>query len=94
MSGRQEFGPDAVGVIEQLAEFDSVVAHHARIGRASDGVFIDEVIDDAAKFFFEIECVKRNAQSLGDAATVFGIGRTAAALFVIGSVVEHRQQRG
>ncbi len=93
MSGRQKLGPDAVRIVKQLAEFDLVVAHHAWIGRAANRVFVDKVIDDVAKFFFEVECVKRNTQSFGHAASILRVGGAAAALFVVGPIVKNGQQR-
>ena len=86
MARGDELGADAVGVIEQLAELDPVVALHAGIGRAAGRVFVDEVVDDPAELGVEIQRVKRNAQAIGDAAGVGGIGGGAAALFVVEAV--------
>jgi hypothetical protein len=93
VAGRDIGSADTIGIIEEFAELDSVVAHHARIRRSAPSVLIDKVVDDAAKFGLQIECVKRNPQSARHAPSIFGVRGAAAPLFVVGSSIEHRQQR-
>ena len=80
---RHELGPDAVRIVEQLAELDPVVALHARIRRPPGRVLGDEVVDDLAELFLQIQRVERNAKLVGHAPRILRIGRRAAALLVI-----------
>ena len=79
-----ELGPDAVGIVEQLAELEPVVALHARVGRAAAGVFVDEVVDDLPELGLQVQGIKRNVQPVGHAAGVLGVAGRAAALLVVG----------
>ena len=91
MTGGDKRGADAVGVVEELAEFEPVVALHARIGRAAASVFVDEVVDDLAEFGLQVEGIERNVQPVGDAAGIFGIAGRAAALLMVSPLIEYRQ---
>ena len=84
MARGHPLGPDAVGILQQLAELQPGVADDARIGRAAGGVFGDEIVDDPAEFLLEIQHVKGYAQPVGHAAGIGRIGRAAAALFTAG----------
>ena len=88
-----KLSPDAVGIIEQLAELQPVVALDAGIRRPTARVFIDEVVDDLPEFGLQVERVKRNVEFVRHAAGVFRIAGRAAALFVIGPFVEDRQPK-
>jgi hypothetical protein len=90
---RYELRADAVGVVEQLAKLEPVVAHHAGIGRAALCVLVDEVVDDLLKLLLQVEGIKRNVEPLSDAAGVLGIAGAAASLLVIGPLRQNRQQR-
>ena len=83
--GRDEFGIDSIGVVEQATELDPMIALHAGIGRSTTQIVIDEIIDDAAKVLLEIEGVKRDVHLRCDAAGIGGVRRGTASLLVIGS---------
>ena len=70
MAGGDELGADAVGIVEQLAELEPVVAHHAGIGRARGRVLGDEIIDDPAELVLKIQRVERNVEPIGHAAGI------------------------
>ena len=74
-------GPDALGVLQQLAEFQPRVANHAGIGRAAGSVLGDEVTDNPIEFPLKINCIEGNFQSLGDAPCIGRITGATAALF-------------
>ena len=59
-----EVRTDAVGIVAQAAELDPVVAHHARIGRAAAGVFVNEIVDDAVEILLEVERVERHVEAV------------------------------
>ncbi len=67
VAGGDKIRTHAVGIVEQLAELDPVVAHHAGIGSAADRVLVDKVVNDLAEFGFQIQRVPGNAQPLRDA---------------------------
>ena len=92
VTGGKKFGTHAIGVVKQFSELDFVVTHHARIGCAPDGILVNEIVDDPAKLFLEIQSVKRNAQPLGNPPAIFGVRRTTTTLFMIGSIIKHGQQ--
>ena len=83
MTRRDKLGVHAIGIIEQLAELDPVVALHTRIRRAAGRVLGDEIVDDLDELSLQIQRVKRDAELVGDAAGVFGVARGAAALLVV-----------
>ena len=58
MPSGDEFSADAIGVIEELAEFQPVITNDARIGRPAGGVFVDEIVDDLVEFSLQIEGVE------------------------------------
>ena len=80
MAGGDELGADAVGVVEQLAELDPVVALHAGIRRAPGRVLVDEVVDDLPELVLQIERVERDAELVGHAAGVVGVGARCSSL--------------
>ena len=84
MAGGDEIGPDAVGIVEQLAELQPVVADDAGIGGAAGGVFVHEIVDDPAELVLEIEGIKRDVEPIGHAAGVAGVHGGAAAFFMLG----------
>src|SRR5262245_17100425 len=81
----------AICIIKQLPEFQPVVALHARIWRATAGVFINEIIDDLAELGLQIESVKWNLQPICDSAGVFRVTSRAASLLVVGPGIENWQ---
>jgi len=46
MAGRDVFGADGVGVLEELAELEVAVADDARVRGGPAVVLADEVVDD------------------------------------------------
>ena len=84
MAGGDELGPDAVGIVEQLAELEPVVADDAGIRRAGRRYSSDEIIDDPAELVRRFRRVKRNIEPIGHAAGIGGVAGAAAALLVIG----------
>ena len=46
MAGRNVLGSHAVGVVEQLAKLDPVVALHARVRRAAGIVLLEELLEE------------------------------------------------
>ena len=84
MARGDELGADAVGVVEQLAEFQPGVADDARVGRAAGDVLVDEVVDDPVELVLEVEDIEGDVQHLGHAAGIGGVGRAAAAARVAG----------
>ena len=48
------FGPNALGIFKQFSKLDPVVAHHARVGRATCGILINEIVDDCRKFSLQV----------------------------------------
>src|SRR5688572_14050510 len=83
MARRNELRADAVGIVKKLAELDPIVALHARVGRAACRIFGDEVINDLAELGLKVERIERDAELVGDAPRILGIGGRAAALFVM-----------
>ena len=86
MPSGHEFGPNAIRIVEQLAEFDPVIALHAGIGRPPRRIFVHEVVNDLNKLGLQIERVERDSEFVGDAASILGIAGSAAALFMIETV--------
>ena len=80
MARGDPLGPDAVGVLEQFAEFEPRIAHDARVGRAAGRVFGDEIADNLAELLLEVDGVERDSQAIGHPPGVVGIGGRAAAL--------------
>ena len=81
MAGGDLLGADAVGVLGQFAELQPGVADDAGIGRSPGRVLGDEVIDDPRELLLEVQDVEGDAQAVGDASGVVGVGLAAAALF-------------
>ena len=75
-------GVHAIGIVEELAEFQPVVTHDARIGSTSVYVLVDEIVDDLTKFGSEINGIKRDIQLIGDAPSVVCVAGTATTLLV------------
>ena len=78
-------GADAIGVVDQLAEFQPRIADDARVGRPPGRVLGNKVMDNAAEFLLEIDRIERDSQSLGDASGVGRVACAAATLFPRGS---------
>lgn len=91
VAGCDKLGSHAVGVVKKFAELEPVVALHAGIGGPTDGVLVDEVVDDLPELGLQIEGVKRNVEAVGNATRVFGIARTTTALLVIRTFFEDRE---
>jgi hypothetical protein len=85
---------DAVGIVEQLAELEPVVADDAGIRRAGRAIFADEIVDDLAELVGEVQGVKRNVEQFSHAAGIGGVGGAAAALLVVGPRREDCERRG
>ena len=83
-------GADAIGVVDQLAEFQPRIADDARVGRTAGGVLGNEVMDNAAEFLLEVDRIERDSQPLGDAAGIGRVACAAAALFPRGSGASSR----
>src|SRR5262249_37571962 len=75
MAGGDEVGAQLPAVLPQAAELQPAVADDARVRRPPGQVLVGEVVDDAAEVLFEIEGVKGEIESVGDAAGGGGRGR-------------------
>ncbi len=80
MPRRDELRPDRVGILDHLAELQLVIAHHARIRRPPPRILRCEVINDLVKLFFEVQCIKRNAQHPRHEPRIPRVTRRAAPL--------------
>ena len=83
MAGRYKRGSDAVGIVEELAELDPVIADDARIGRSRRRVLANEIVDDLPELGVEVQCIKWNVEPIGHATGVLSVCRRAAALLVV-----------
>ena len=84
MSGGNIMRAELVRPVNQPAELQILIAHHARIRRAAGLVFIGEILDDLLlKFGRLVNEVIRDAQLVADGARI-GDGLRAAA-FVLGA---------
>ena len=72
--------PDRVGVVEEPAKLDPRVAPHAGVGRAPTAIVRREGIDDPVEVGRQVERVERDAEPVGHAAGVEGVGGAAASL--------------
>ena len=85
MAGRNKIRAKLPGAVNQPAELQILIAHHARVRRAAGLVFVGEVTDDVLLEFRRlVNQVIRNAELVADGARV-GDGLRAAA-FVLGAV--------
>ena len=85
MAGGDVLRAELVGAVDEPAELQVLVAHHARIRRAAGLVFVGEVLDDVLLEFRRlVNQVIRDAELVADGARV-GDGLRAAAL-VLGAV--------
>ena len=85
MSGRDEIRTELIGTVNEPAELQILIAHHARIGRAAGLVFVREVLDDVLLEFRRlVNQVIRDVELVADRARV-GDGLRAAA-FVLRAV--------
>ena len=85
MASGDEFRAELVGAVNEPAELEVLIAHHARIRRATGLVFVGEVTDDVLLEFRRlVNQIIRNAELVADGARV-GDGLRAAAL-VLGAV--------
>ena len=78
-------GADAIGIVDQLAEFQPRIADDARVGRPPGRVLGNKVMDNAAEFLLEIDRIEGDSQPLGDTSGVGRVACAAAALFPRGS---------
>ena len=91
--GGDELGSHAVGVIEQLAELEPVVALHAGVRRPPAGVLVHEIVDDLLELRLQVQGVERNIQLIGHAAGILRITGTATTLLVIRPRIENRERQ-
>src|SRR4051812_40508457 len=77
---------DGLGIGSELAELQPVVAANARVGRAAPVVLVDEVVDDAAEVFLEVQHVKGDTEHPRPPPGVVGVEDGTAALLVSGTV--------
>ena len=84
MAGRQELGAEFARGLEQVAEFDRLIALHARHRRLAGNVALGEAVDHR---FLEaalvIEHVMRNADALGDGAGVMNVAAGATGALAV-----------
>ena len=85
MAGGDVFRAQLVGAVDQPAELQVFIAHHAGIGRASGLVFIGEILDDVLLEIRRlVDEIIGDIQLLADRAGVgHGLG---AAAFVLGAI--------
>ena len=68
------FAAQFLRLLEQSAEFQILIAVDTRIRRDPMGVSVGELIDDtAAEGLFQIESIKRHAETFGNAAGIADI---------------------
>jgi len=85
MAGGDVLGAQLASAADQAAELQPLVAHHARIGRAPDLVFLGEVTDDLCLELGRlVDQAKGNAQSMTDGASIRDRLRVAASVFGAG----------
>ncbi len=85
MSRRDEIRAELIRAVNQPAELQILIAHHARIRRAAGLVFVGEILDDVLLEFRRlVNQVIRNVELVADGARV-GDGLRAAA-FVLRAV--------
>ena len=85
MSGRDEIRTQLIRAVNQSAELQILIAHHARVRRAAGLVFVGEILDDVLLEFRRfVNEVIRDVELVADGARV-GDGLWAAA-FVLGAV--------
>ncbi len=82
VAGGDIVGVDAVGVFEEFAELEPIIATDAWIGGSACVVFADEIINDAIELLFEIEHVQRDVEHGRDQASVGCVIDRATALLV------------
>ena len=71
MAGRHMRGAERAGLGEQVAELELLVAHHARVRRATGGVFAGEIIDDQPLELARlVDDIVRDAERMRHAARV------------------------
>jgi hypothetical protein len=77
-------------MLKKTTELEPGVAPHARIGSATTAVLACKIIDDLLEVAREIERIERDAQAVGHATGIEGVGGTAATL-VTRSSFHHRE---
>src|SRR5690606_12461038 len=85
---------DAIGVVEQAAELQPVVAHHTGVGCAAGGVFVDEVVDNLPEFRLQVQGVEGNIESIRNASSIGRIAGATATLLMIRPLLHHWEERG
>lgn len=93
MPGRDFFSADIASKIPKVAELKPVVAHHAWVRSAAGKVLVCEVIFDAPEGIFEVYCVERDVQRIGDSPGICRIRCAAATLFMDGGVNDGQRVR-
>ena len=82
VAGGNIVGPQLIGTIDKPAEFQVLIAHHTRIGRAAGLVFISKVLNDVLlKILSLIDEVITDAEIVADRAGV--AKRLRAATFIL-----------
>jgi len=85
MPGRNKIRAELPGAVNEPAELEILIAHHARIRRAASLVFVGEVLDDVLLEFRRlVNQVIRDVELVADGARVGDSLRAAA--FVLGAV--------
>ena len=85
MSGGDKIRAELIGAVNEPAELQVLIAHHARVRRAAGLVFVGEVLDDVLLEFRRlVNEVIRDVELVADGARV-GDGLRAAA-FVLGTI--------
>src|SRR4051794_40899186 len=88
MAGGNVFRPELAGAIDEIAELEPFVAHHAWIRRAASAVLLGEIIDD---LFLEllrlVHEVVRNAQFVRNTSGIHHGLRPAAFVLRSGDTI-------
>ena len=88
VAGGDEGCAEAACLAPEVAEFEFLVAHHARVGRAPGLVLGGEVIDDLRlEIGGLLDDVMRDAEGMGDAAGIRDGGGAAAFILRAGDAV-------
>ena len=84
MSGRQQVGAEVVGCVEQIDEFQVLVAGDARDGRLAGDIGLGERLDHLlAKAVLVIEHIMGNAETRGDVPRIVDVLPGAAGALAV-----------
>ena len=85
MAGRQNLGAELARGLEQVAEFDRLIALHARHRRLAGHIALGEAVDHRfLEAAFVVEHVMRNAEPRGDRAGIVDVAAGAAGALAVG----------